>query len=644
MEKTNSTLEPVNNNVNNSEPYIDEYAHYWDIEAPKITPFHQRPPDPTEEEAVNQLRQYPLSFFDNAYAKNPIFNGSLYGYFMAVSGASSSVLVLVDDRPIIKKVTKKGEAFDIEYYQHGFLTQDNVRTTDNYVNNKEQVLKGRKLRAKKDEKGYKNQKSLSVTVSGSAIYKLNTPNKEAKNISYRNNLIIIDFDFNIEDKKKLAEKMDEVFEILKADKYTKLVHISFSGDGFAVVVEMSEIDANENFALIFKKLEKYYKETYNLIVDASCSNIGRLRYISYDPNIYVKQNILVEISQEELVAAKQNQKVNLEQKSLKLAEFKRKQQTNPTTLKSVSDLVDLIISSGNRFAEGYDNWLQIARSLHEYPIEWDRLNNWRNEVRYHKSLNKANEIGSNATIGTFYHYCVEAGISIKYEKKRLKFENQKNLENTDVPLQNPEVNILNKIKHEISKFERVTGELLVGYLSDVIDKFLKFCSSRHINLLCSPAGSGKTSMVLQLDEKGFRCLFIVPTQAIIKNKKLKNLVPVYGTTDIQKHIQSRKSIICTFDKASQLKVSDYDKFDYIIIDESHLLFTESYRMKPMVLLLQKIENYILNVRNNTEKTLRSTNIILMSGTPTGEELYFGLDKNDEILTKKKCLSMLEKER
>lgn len=606
-----------------------EYNDFWNITEPVITPPDKRPINPTEEELIIQLNQYPQSYFDNAYDTKPVFNGSLFGYYKAVRGASSSVLILVDDRPNIKLVTKDEEEFYIESFQRAYMTLDDVPITDNYVSNKEQVLKARKFRAEKNEKSYKKQKGLSIAVSGSAIYKENTPNKASHNIAYRNNLIFIDFDF------EFADGLEGIFEILKLDKYTKLVHKSYSGDGFAVVVEMSKKDADDNFKLIFNKLRRYYKETYDLKIDDSCSNINRLRYLSYDKDIFVKKNTLIEITQDELDALEVKEKVNLEQNPLKFSEFERKHKDNSTLYKSVSELVEEIISSNNRVVEGYLNWFKIKCALHKYPSEWQRLNEYRNSVFYQDRLKTGKEISSKINIETFYYYCKNAGIEIKkYGTKNYSLENQKSSEVIDVSLYKADSDVLTNIENEINKYKRIEGEVLNGYLGDIVDQLIKSWSVSHINILNSPPSSGKTSMVLQLKKEGKRILLLVPTKVIIKNKKLVDVTQVYGDIDIKKYLNTTDSLICTFDKGSQLEVDDLLKFDYVIIDESHLLFTEDYRMNALVLLLKKIELYMQNMRKNLIP-LNSTKIILMSGTPTGEEFFFEPDEKGEQITHKK---------
>ncbi|MFC0777678.1 BT4734/BF3469 family protein [Flavobacterium sp. HJSW_4] len=613
-EKEFNNKECRNDNTSN------EVTNFLEIPAPIITPIEKRKKNPTLNELIDQLGEYPISFFDNMYSLRPIFNSSLRGYYMGVRGERSTIIVLTDDRPQTKEVN----GHTITYFEKGYAEEEYLPVADNYLNNKVQVLQGRKLRGENNNKGYKDQKNLSYVVSGSAIYKLTTPNKIADNIEYRNHIIILDLDLDY------IDDLDDVFEKLKQDKYTKIVHKSFSGDGFAVIVEMSKKDAYKNFLLIFKKLQKYYKDTYNLNIDPSCSNIGRLRYLSYDPDIFVKQNELVEITDAELDENRLKEKIRLDRTETRLIDFERKHKTSNYELRAVVDLILEIISSGNRLVEGYINWVKIASSLHGYPVEWEMLNKWRNEEKYHASLNNANQKGIYATISTFYYFCKEAGISIRpYVKKKNIKQEQKFIDSTvGTSLK------INKIKNEIDKYSRIEGDFLNGFLSDRLYDLMKFWSNLNLNILVSPASSGKTSMVSKLIEKNYRCLLVVPTQAIIKNKNLKGFVQVFGTIEIQRYINTDESIICTFDKCSQIKIEDYHKFDFIFIDESHLLFTESYRMPPIVLLLKKINAYILDVRNNADKA-SSLKIVLMSGTPTGEEIYFEPDNFGKKITQKK---------
>ena len=149
------------------------------------------------------------------------------------------------------------------------------------------------------------------------------------------------------------------------------------------------------------------------------------------------------------------------------------------------------------------------------------------------------------------------------------------------------------------------------YLSDIKDDIIKNLS--HITLLEAGAGYGKTEMIKSLKAK---TLLILPFTSTIKAKveadqKTSDWLYYYGnkrpTLD---EILGNKNMSMTIDKFSKLNVMELDQanFEYIVIDESHLLFTSSYR-DVMAPTIQRLANC-------------KAKIIMMTGTPTGELLFF----------------------
>ena len=80
-----------------------------------------------------------------------------------------------------------------------------------------------------------------------------------------------------------------------------------------------------------------------------------------------------------------------------------------------------------------------------------------------------------------------------------------------------------------------------------------------------------------------------------------------------------KNMSMTIDKFSNLNIMELDQanFEYIVIDESHLLFTSSYRdvMSPTI---QRLANC-------------KAKVIMMTGTPTGEILFFPSIKHIKVI-------------
>lgn len=159
------------------------------------------------------------------------------------------------------------------------------------------------------------------------------------------------------------------------------------------------------------------------------------------------------------------------------------------------------------------------------------------------------------------------------------------------------------------------------YLSDIKSQILD--NLENITLLEAGAGYGKTEMIKSLKEK---TLLILPFTSTIKAKVeasevTKDWLYYYGNKrPTLEEILSDNNMAMTIDKFSRLNIMELDQanFKYIVIDESHLLYTSSYRdvMSPTI---QRLAN------------CHSAKIIMMTGTPTGEILFFPGIKNIKVI-------------
>ena len=154
-------------------------------------------------------------------------------------------------------------------------------------------------------------------------------------------------------------------------------------------------------------------------------------------------------------------------------------------------------------------------------------------------------------------------------------------------------------------------------------------TNKKINILLSPAGSGKTQFLLKLAKQGKRILLVEPFISVIKNKvecdeKLMKIFQVFYDSHSLNDVDYGVNAITTFDKFS---ICNYEKisrmFDYICIDESHLLFTSSYRIAATSNAVRKIKD-IFYISSNDPFAAK---IILMTGTETGDTYFFGDQAN-----------------
>jgi hypothetical protein len=72
---------------------------------------------------------------------------------------------------------------------------------------------------------------------------------------------------------------------IEADSYTYAVAASTGGVGFFVLVPIPPDDHKGSF----RALAAYYLSAHGVTVDPSCSNISRLRFVSYDPGLYLNE-------------------------------------------------------------------------------------------------------------------------------------------------------------------------------------------------------------------------------------------------------------------------------------------------------------------------------------------------------------------
>lgn len=126
------------------------------------------------------------------------------------------------------------------------------------------------IRKEKDKSNRDAMKKRLVSVTMSGVFE---ERKEAGLIKH-SGFICVDID-NFTDKSLIAK-----------DKYTFACFDSVSGNGFAVVVKINPSMHKESF----KWLQKYYFETYGIVVDPLPSNVASLRFVSYDKTVEINEN------------------------------------------------------------------------------------------------------------------------------------------------------------------------------------------------------------------------------------------------------------------------------------------------------------------------------------------------------------------
>ena len=205
------------------------------------------------------------------------------------------------------------------------------------------------------------------------------------------------------------------------------------------------------------------------------------------------------------------------------------------------------------------------------------------------------------------------------------------------------------LKHQIEQTLTntfVTSTFDLGpkeYISHKTYELERIITGEKINMVFSPPGSGKTQFILNLAKMGKRILLVLPYISVITNKVEtdKDITELFDTYYGAKNIadiEYGRNAVTTFDKFSK---ANYEKigrmFDYIFIDESHLLFTSSYRIEATSNAIKKIKDLFFMSSNDSF----SAKIVLLTGTETGESYFFGQIANTIIFTKKSHHKQME---
>ena len=192
------------------------------------------------------------------------------------------------------------------------------------------------------------------------------------------------------------------------------------------------------------------------------------------------------------------------------------------------------------------------------------------------------------------------GFKIKLNIQYENFDESK-IFNSMNKIDNP--NIIRESKYT-KDFHLKANEYLGNIRYDILD------ACGRLTLVEAGPGLGKTEMVKQLVREGKKILMVMPFQSTIKSKVENDKDWYYSYGNRSPRLDVARGLCVTIDKFTHMNLMDIKTsgFDYIFIDESHLMFQSEYR--------QVMAKAVEMIRNT------EVPIILMSGTPSGETVFF----------------------
>ncbi|MDJ1470833.1 VapE domain-containing protein [Xanthocytophaga flava] len=233
------------------------------------------------------------------------------------------------------------------------------------------------------------EKLPAVTISG--LFK---GGKSDSDLQKHSNFLAIDLDY--------VTNVEKVKAFLEEDPYTYAVFTSCRGKGLCIVVKIE----GKKHKLAFDGLTQYYFQLYSQIVDPSGRNVSRLRFVSYDPDLFL----------------------NEESKVFK--QYPEKEKKRPDTRNiffgthDIDYVFNQIQSRQIDITGGYHQWCTIAFALADYFGEAGRerflavsqfsslYDAKKADMQFSACLRHNATSLKKVTIATFLWYCKQQGISI----------------------------------------------------------------------------------------------------------------------------------------------------------------------------------------------------------------------------------------
>ncbi|MBZ9731539.1 hypothetical protein LB467_17780 [Salegentibacter sp. JZCK2] len=215
-----------------------------------------------------------------------------------------------------------------------------------------------------DEYNFLKKSLPSVTFCGTF-----ENNRRIENLINYNSILVIDID------KLNSQKVREVNNILKNEKYVFSHWMSPSGKGFKGLIKINTTASLEDtqiesfHKLAFKKLTKYFFDNYLINLDISGSDISRLCFLSSDSNLFFKKDIEpfhCDLEQLELVNTTPNiSKKNSSETKINLQKvFNNPLGKNDSRDKSTIIKVIKYLEKNNfSITETYVNWYRVAYAI-----------------------------------------------------------------------------------------------------------------------------------------------------------------------------------------------------------------------------------------------------------------------------------------
>lgn len=225
-------------------------------------------------------------------------------------------------------------------------------------------------------------------------------------------IICLDIDAQDQRERNLLQERGRFY----ADPLVWAGHTSISGVGLALYIKINGDQHQESFL----QLEQYYREEYDIILDENCKDVSRLRFVSFDPELYLNPDAKVFVPLEVAGRSEEPLCVVRHPKTIASNQYQKMDSLPSDTRSQVERVLKKLEDCQIDITSGYQNWVRIGFALanefgglgREYFHLVSRFHHQYRfadcDIQYTSCLNSKRAGG--CTIGTFFWYAKQHGV------------------------------------------------------------------------------------------------------------------------------------------------------------------------------------------------------------------------------------------
>lgn len=294
------------------------------------------------------------------------------------------------------------------------------------------------IRAEKDKEKIRKLKLKipAVTISGTF------EERKDSSIIKHSGFMAIDID-------DLHDSVEDVKYILSQDKYIYAAFSSVSGRGICAIIKIEP----EKHRRAYDSFADYLLNNYKIDVDASGKNESRLRFVSYDPFLYLNENATTFRRY--------------------LPVQKKRQLPPPIQIKgNLERIISEMVNRGVNCTEDYRDWIKIGFAIasdlgesgrdhfHSLSAISSKYDSKIADKKYDNILKSLGSGSKKASIATVYWFAKNAGIELYDKKTQEAIRSAASQKRNGVLNKNDIVNSLKLSGIESDHLEQIAEEVL----------------------------------------------------------------------------------------------------------------------------------------------------------------------------------------